>query len=149
MKILVMGLSGTGKSTFAEKLYHEIVKNNLTEWINADDVRSETKDWDFSDEGRLRQAKRMTVLANRLVEDEYIVVADFICPKQEYRQLFDADVTVWMDTADTSDYADTDKIFEKPTDDEYTFRVAAKDDIDKTVAVVADLVEILVDNDSK
>lgn len=147
MKVLVMGLSGAGKSAFAERLFLEVVKNNLAEWLNADEVRTETNDWDFTEEGRLRQAKRMTVLANRHVEEDYIAICDFICPKREYREILNADITVWLDTVESSDYADTDKLFEAPAEDEYTFRITSKDDIDKTVATVADLVEILAEDD--
>ena len=51
MKILVMGLPGSGKSTFAEPL----AKSLFGTWINADQVREKYDDWDFSIEGRVRQ----------------------------------------------------------------------------------------------
>ena len=47
-----MGLPGSGKTTLASRL-----KSLLNaEWINADKVRSEANDWDFSAAGRVRQA---------------------------------------------------------------------------------------------
>ena len=67
MKVLIMGLPGSGKTTLAEKLLAELHKNGPAEWINADDVRKEFNDWDFSAEGRMRQARRMRVLADRCV----------------------------------------------------------------------------------
>jgi adenylylsulfate kinase len=146
MKILVMGLPGSGKTTLAEKLFLEIVKNRPAEWVNADELRTECKDWDFSDTGRLRQAKRMTVIANAGVENGFVMVSDFVCPKKEYRELFDADITVWMDTVKESEYEDTNNLFEPPADDEYTFRVVDTEDIDKTVGTIADLVEILTED---
>ena len=48
-----MGLPGAGKTTLAEKLSKKL----SAEWINADKVRKEFNDWDFSKDGRLRQAK--------------------------------------------------------------------------------------------
>ena len=61
MKILIMGLPGSGKTTLAAKLKKKL----NAEWINADDVRKENNDWDFSDEGVLRQSKSMGILAEK------------------------------------------------------------------------------------
>ena len=55
MKILVMGLSGSGKSYLSQRLQKQL---NCV-WINADMLRKMASDWDFSYEGRIRQAKRM------------------------------------------------------------------------------------------
>ena len=55
-KILVMGLPGSGKS-YLSKLLAPMLK---AVWLNADKVRKQANDWDFSDEGRKRQAKRMS-----------------------------------------------------------------------------------------
>ena len=142
-----MGLPGSGKSTLSERLMLEIIKNRLVEWVNADELREETKDWDFSDEGRLRQAKRMTLIADAGVANDFVMIADFVCPRKEYRDGFDADITIWMDTIKRSKYKDTNKIFQKPAIDEYTFRVTSFDDIDQTVQNVADLVDILAEDD--
>ena len=50
-----MGLPGSGKTTLASKLV-PLIK---AKWLNADQIRSEANDWDFSIEGRKRQADRM------------------------------------------------------------------------------------------
>ena len=102
-KILVFGLPGSGKTTFAKKL----AKN--TAYFNADEIRKMFNDWDFSMEGRLRQAERMYCLAN-LVDGPS--VTDFICPYNDNRQ--DYDVTVWMNTIKKGRFDDTNKMFEKP-----------------------------------
>ena len=57
--ILIMGLPGSGKTTLATELAPLIKAKR----INADEVRKKANDWDFSEEGRKRQAKRMSDLA--------------------------------------------------------------------------------------
>ena len=115
MKILIFGLPGSGKSTLAEpfaKLIGGI-------WINADAVRKQYDDWDFTPEGRVRQAKRMRHLADGVVMAGKVAVADFVCPTYTTRLEFDADYKVWMDTIDKSTFEDTNTMFEKPTTVDY------------------------------
>ena len=54
-KILIMGLPGSGKTTLASKLIPLL----NAKWVNNDEIRKDANDWDFSEEGRIRQAKRM------------------------------------------------------------------------------------------
>jgi adenylylsulfate kinase len=142
MKILIMGLPGSGKTTLAEKLLAELHKNGPAEWLNADEVRKELNDWDFSPEGRLRQAKRMRVLADKCIEAGFPVICDFVCPTKELRAVFDANVTIWLDTIPKGRFADTNAIFEQPTAEEYDIRI---DEFasDKWAPVIADLISIL------
>ena len=119
-KILIMGLSGAGKTYLAERL---VPKINAV-WLNADKVRKEANDWDFSDDGRKRQAKRMRDLAQKAISEGKYVVADFICPTEKTRNEFAADYVVWVDTIKSGRYEDTNKIFEPPK--KFNFRVQTK-----------------------
>lgn len=110
MKILIMGLPGSGKSTLAEPLAKEL----QGVWVNADAVRKEYDDWDFTPEGRIRQANRMRHISDGIVMAGKTAVADFICPTREARMQFDPDYIVWLDTIKRGRYDDTNKMFEPP-----------------------------------
>ena len=110
-KILICGLPGSGKSTLAEPL----AKLLDAVWINSDCTRAKYDDWDFSAEGRDKQADRMCHLADGIVMAGKIVVADFICPTEETRKKFDADYTIWMNTIKSGRYDDTNEMFEQLT----------------------------------
>lgn len=115
-----MGLPGSGKTTLAK---HLVPMFNAV-WLNADEVRKEADDWDFSPEGRLRQANRMKTLAQEAVANNRVVVADFICPTESTRQDFGADYTIWMDTIKEGRFDDTNKMFIAPK--RYDYRVTEK-----------------------
>ena len=116
-----MGLPGSGKTTLAEELAPLLNAKRL----NADEVRKEANDWDFSEEGRKRQAKRMADFALKLKQDESFVVADFVCPTPEARALFPADFIVWVDTIKEGRFDDTNKMFVKPN--KFDFHVTTQD----------------------
>ena len=116
-----MGLPGSGKTTLAEELAPMLNAKRL----NADEVRKEANDWDFSEEGRKRQAKRMADFALKLKDDGNFVVADFICPTPEARKLFPADFVIWVDTIKEGRFDDTNKMFVKP--EKFNFQVTTQD----------------------
>ncbi len=116
-----MGLPGSGKTTLANELAPMIDAKRL----NADEVRKKYNDWDFSEEGRKRQSKRMANIASKLKEEGNIVVADFICPTPEARKLFPSDYIIWMDTIKEGRFDDTNKMFVKP--DKFDFHVTTQD----------------------
>ena len=105
-----MGLPGSGKTTLANELGPMLNAKRL----NADEVRKEANDWDFSEEGRKRQAKRMADMAKKIKDDGNYVIADFICPTPEARNLFPADYIVWVDTIKKGRFDDTNQMFVKP-----------------------------------
>ena len=111
MKILIMGLPGSGKTWLAERLQ----KHTGFAWYNADAVREMANDWDFTPEGRIRQAKRMRHIADFEKSEGRHVMCDFVCPTEKARDMFDADVTIWVDTIKEGRFEDTNKMFEAPT----------------------------------
>ena len=79
-KILIMGLPGADKTTLAKKL----VSLTNAVWLNADEIRKKNDDWDFSYEGRMRQAKRMSSLADKFKKDgNFNNIIEFCLPKND------------------------------------------------------------------
>lgn len=113
-RILILGLPGSGKTTLANKL-KEFFPNAT--YLNADEVRKEADDWDFSDEGRVRQAQRMKDKAD---EAGGMVVADFVCPTPETRAAFAPHMTIYMDTIEQGRFEDTNKVFVAPKYADFT-----------------------------
>jgi len=133
-KILIMGLPGSGKSYLAKKLSSSI---NAV-WLNADTLRKEKKDWDFSLEGRKRQASRMSDLAKKEIKKNRIVVADFVCPLDITRKIFGPDLLIWMDTIKKSRFKDTNKIFSPPS--KFDLRITEKN-ADLYTLVISDKIK--------
>ena len=122
-RILVMGLPGDGKTYLANALQKELHEKGFTvEWFNADEVRSRFNDWDFSEEGRIRQGHRMRDLAEKSTAD--FVISDFVAPLPAMRDAYAADMVIWLDTIDEGRFADTNKIFVPP--EKYDYRIMAK-----------------------
>jgi hypothetical protein len=140
-----MGLPGSGKTTLATALkkYLEEHSNVQTmplermlnlehqplsytskvDWFNADEIRKRFNDWDFSNEGRIRQSLRMFDFAMQCTGD--FVICDFVAPLVEMRNNFKADWTIWMDTIKEGRYADTNAAFVEP--EQYDFRITEQD----------------------
>ena len=122
-----MGLPGAGKTYLAQYVLEQLQNAGKTvTWLNADDIRAKYNDWDFSDAGRLRQVLRMTHMADE--SDTDYVVCDFVCPTYYYRQVFDADCIVWLNTIDEGRYEDTNKLFQEPDEADYVITDWAQTD---------------------
>ncbi len=83
------GLSGAGKSTIAEMLYHELQARGLkTEILDGDEVRKNlSKGLGFSKEDRDTNIARIAYVANLLTRNG---VATICCPISPYRATRDA-----------------------------------------------------------
>lgn len=132
MKILIFGLPGSGKSTLAKPFADLLGAVH----INADAVREKYNDWDFTIEGRMRQAARMRHLSDGVVMAGKIAVADFVCPTEAARLEFDPDFTVWMDTIKSGRYEDTNAVFENPSSCDYHVADWFDDTHEKLIEVV-------------
>jgi adenylylsulfate kinase len=119
--ILICGLPGAGKTTLAYQLNDKLITAGFTvEWLNADKIREEYNDWDFSRKGRINHSKRMHELSRKCNTD--FVICDFVAPIPEMRDNFNADYVIWVDTIEESRYEDTNRMFVPP--EVYDFRVS-------------------------
>ena len=119
-KILIMGLPGSGKTTLASKL----VPLLNAKWVNNDEIRKAANDWDFSEEGRIRQAKRMANAVEKYKQEGHYVVSDYVCPLPKTRKIFNADYVIWIDTIKKGRFDDTNKMFVKP--EKFDFHVTSQ-----------------------
>lgn len=106
-----MGISGSGKTHLATRL----AKFLNASYFNADVMRQAANDWEFSKNARIRQSNRMKNVCDFEHEMGKLVIADFICPTHQTREIFDADLIIWMNTRSCSAFADTDKVFTPPS----------------------------------
>lgn len=117
LKILIMGLPGSGKTWLAERLQKVIKeKGHEIAWFNADEMRKMASDWNFDEDARERQARRMYNVAQFELDNDRSVICDFVCPTESTREIFDADITIWMDTIKEGRFEDTNKMFQEPHD---------------------------------
>jgi len=120
-RILIMGLPDAGKTTLALNLLNYFSPDVL--WLNADEIRRKFNDWDFSESGRIRQSRRMREIAD--VSNREYIIADFVCPLPEMRDIYDPDFLIWVDTIAEGRFEDTNRVFTSPK--RYDVRVTEQD----------------------
>lgn len=135
MKILIMGLPGSGKTTLGKELARQLE----AAYFNADEVRKLFDDWDFSDEGRERQAYRMSDLCD--MSNKLHTVADFVCPTNTTQTIFNPDFVVFMDTIMAGRYEDTNKVFERPTDADFV--ISEFGNVEEQAKQISDKIKML------
>lgn len=84
--IWLTGLSGAGKSTIAQYLYHELTKRNVEVFIiDGDNLREQYKDLGFSKHDREVQIKRAATLAKEKLDKGFCVIVALISPFRNMR----------------------------------------------------------------
>jgi adenylylsulfate kinase len=123
VKILVMGLPGSGKTTLAKAVAQKLQCPHF----NADDIRQNVnKDLGFSLPDRIEQARRIGYLCDVVGQWGQHVIADMVCPTEETREAFNADILVWVDRIKESRFVDTNEMFQPPK--QYDIRVTTECD---------------------
>ena len=133
---MVIGLPGTGKTTYAKELSSRINAIHL----NADEVRSDlNKDLGFTEQDRIEQARRMGALSRLLANQGHHVVVDFVNPTSKTREAFgNSDVMVLMDRTPVRNFSDTTAIWERPENPQLVFN-----DVTEYTEAVRNTIEIL------
>ena len=109
IKVLITGLPGSGKTTLAKELsYHFNIPH-----YNADVIREFTNNYAHDKRGITKQFE--------IMKKFHFGILDFVCPYDKFRNLLHADIVIWMDTIQESEYEDTNKIFEEPV--KYNYRI--------------------------
>ena len=110
-KVLIMGLPGAGKTTLCEALAPLL--NAVV--FNADAVRANlSRDLGFSHDDRIKHARRMGWMCDRVIEAGGTVIADFICPTPQTRAAFGEAFTIWVDRIKIGRFEDTNRMFIPP-----------------------------------
>lgn len=124
MNILIFGLPGSGKSTFASNL----CKGVDVAHFNGDVVRDMFNEKKFTEQDRIDQVIRMEKLCNMTKKH---CVVDFVCPYDQFRSFYD--VKIFMNTIESGRYDDTNKVFEKPHKVDYEISSYNYSDIIKEI----------------
>lgn len=83
------GLSGSGKSTIADKVERSLVaQGHYIKLLDGDNVRTRlNKDLGFTDADRSENIRRIAEVARLFLDAGFVVITSFISPLKEYRDL--------------------------------------------------------------
>jgi nucleoside-triphosphatase THEP1 len=125
MKILIMGLPGSGKTTLARLLAPKL---KAVHW-NADAVRANLNTHlGFSETDRIEQARRMGWLCDQVTAAGQVSIGEFVCPTPATRSAFGkTDCVIWVDTIKAGRFEDTNKMFVPPEITSGDYRVDTQD----------------------
>lgn len=111
-KILIFGLTGSGKTTLATEL-QKLVGGVI---LDGDAIRAtDPNPIRFDKHERWLHARRMGKLAEIVTASGNNAICSFVCPTAEMRKAFGPDYTIWMDRAGDGKYPDTKIMFEEPS----------------------------------
>lgn len=115
-KILICGISGSGKTYLSNLLAPAIGAVHL----NNDVIRKGPHHhigWTEND--RIEHARLIGLWADMLITQGHDVIIDMICPTPATRKALNPHYVIWMNTETTSQYADTDDMFQGPKHPDY------------------------------
>jgi adenylylsulfate kinase len=133
-----MGLPGSGKTKLAKRLLKSLKTSRITtELVNADDLRTKADDWDFSVAGRIRQAKRVSDLAETSAAE--ICVIDMVAALPMQRIILDPDILIYMNTIENSRYEDTNHVFKAPLDPDIEFKNHLSENVMEIIKLIKEV----------
>lgn len=128
IRVLIMGLPGTGKDRLAKKV-QKLVPNSVV--LHSSKIRVKEKDVDYTVDGQMRHAYRMLEYC-RLQKKENVII-DMCCPLPEMRELLNPDIIIWMDDKSATQEKEVRDMFIPPVHYDARFRKAGKDEIEEVV----------------
>lgn len=125
--VLIYGQTGAGKTFLSDSIKNSLNIKNLVQ-IDADDLRSKIKSYNFSKESRIEHLKRVVYFASKFEELGYVTLVSVICPYEEIRilakELSKNLISVYVNTdLETRKNRDSKGLYSKGLVDESSFEI--------------------------